>query len=168
MDESQSLNGPHELMKAFLFLRTAFTAVTNMWKIVKSTKACILYASVNGDYAYHCELEESLENETADVERWKMRLVEAQIGFIDWYARVELRKPLPPEIVQMIGHTLGDGVSEFQLEQLTAPKRESHPLVYEAEEVRTPTKHARPRREVVTGLQSLCKSISRTTHRQDP
>ena len=123
MEELQPLEAPHELAKAFLFLRTAFTAVINTRKIAKSTESCILYASVNGDYAYHCELQESLEKETADVERWKQRLIEAQIGFIDWYTRAELDTALPAEIMNIIKDKLGDGANGDQLRQLTAPRR---------------------------------------------
>lgn len=102
MDQARSCLTPPELMKAYLFLRTASTAVTNMTTIVKSTESCILYASLNGYYGYHCELAESLEKEKADVERWKERLLEAQTGFVDWYTRLAMEKPLPPEILQMI------------------------------------------------------------------
>ena len=97
-----------ELMSAFLFLRTASTAVNNMHKIIQSTESCILYASANGDYGYHTELAESLRKEQAEVEKWKERLVEAQVGFVDWSARQILHEPLPAEILLMIQDSLAD------------------------------------------------------------
>ena len=93
-------------MSAFLFLRTASIGVVNMQEVVRSTKNCVLYAVVNDDYKLHMQLEKSLEKEQQEVEKWKGRLVEAQIGFVDGLARQILLEPLPIDILLMIRDVL--------------------------------------------------------------
>ena len=89
----------HELVKAFLFLRTASAAVANFNAQIKSISACILFAEVNGDYKYHLELQDELEGGKTDIQTWKERLIEAQTDFVDWAARREIGRGLPAELL---------------------------------------------------------------------
>ena len=104
---SETKNASRELTKAYLFLRTADSAVTNLRSQIKSTKAYILWNSVNGYYNAHVAYEEELEVEERDLETWQKRLLEGQIGLIEWAAiRARRGKRLPPELLNMINDLL--------------------------------------------------------------
>ncbi|CAF9913802.1 hypothetical protein IMSHALPRED_001449 [Imshaugia aleurites] len=96
----------HNLNAAFLFLRTASTAVTNLTTQIESTKAYILYNSQHGYYNEHIKHESQLEAEVRGLRMWEARLVEAGVGVVDWAAKVRTGKWLPGEILSMIGERL--------------------------------------------------------------
>ena len=96
-------NSSHELTKAYLFLRTAHSAVTNLSIQVKSTTAYVKWNSVNGYYTEHVAYQEKLDTEERDLEIWQERLLEGQVGFLDWAAiRAMKGKRLPPELLGLI------------------------------------------------------------------
>ena len=100
---SDITNSSTELTKAYLFLRTADSAVTNLKSQIKSTKAYIQWNSVNGYYTAHMAREEEMEKEERDLEKWQERLLEGQIGLLEWAAIHALRgRRLPPEMLNMI------------------------------------------------------------------
>ncbi|KAL9098303.1 MAG: hypothetical protein Q9163_006014 [Psora crenata] len=96
------LNPVYELNKAYLFLRTAHAAVSSLDTQKQATQACILYANVNGDYNYHMQLEDELEQQETDLEIWQERLIDAQVGLVDWVARRELKRGLPLEMLFLL------------------------------------------------------------------
>lgn len=104
----QSSSDPttHDLTAAFLFLRTASTAVTNLTTQIESTKAYIQYDSQNGYYSEHMGHEAQLEMELQDLRMWEARLVKAGVGFVNWAAKVRTGRWLPGEILGMIGESL--------------------------------------------------------------
>lgn len=103
----QSSSDPtHNLTAAFLFLRTASTAVTNLTTQTESTKAYIQYDSQNGYHSEHMGHEAQLETELQDLKMWEARLVEAGVGFVNWAAKVRTGRWLPGEILGMIGESL--------------------------------------------------------------
>lgn len=106
MEPSQPLDSHQELVKAFLFLRTAFTAVQNMAQILQATDASL----ANAPLEYYHYAEYKRDDEKAQLDLWQDRLLEAQIGLIHWVARSTLRKSnaLPPEILRMIEGYLVD------------------------------------------------------------
>jgi hypothetical protein len=96
----------HELTKAFLFLRTASTAITNLKTQVESTKACCRWNSVNGNYNEHWAYEEELATQEKDLEVWETRYAQAGAGLVNWTAKVKTGNWLPAEIFGMIGEML--------------------------------------------------------------
>ena len=101
------MNPSHELMKAYLFLRTAKNAVTNLRIQVSSTKAYIQWNSVHGYYSTHMAYEEQLETEQRDLGMWEERLLEGQIGFVECAAIRSMEgRSLPPEIVNIVRNML--------------------------------------------------------------
>ena len=81
----------HNLKAAFLFLRTASTAVTNLTVQIDSTKASIQSKLQNG---HHTEsltyYTTQLETEQRDLKMWEARLVQAGVGVVNWAAKVRL------------------------------------------------------------------------------
>ena len=96
----------YNLTAAFLFLRTASTAVTNLTTQIESTKACIQYSSQTGCYKEHLAYEAQLETELRDLETWEARLVQAGMGVVNWAAKVRTGRWLPGEILGMVGERL--------------------------------------------------------------
>lgn len=101
-----STNPTCNLKAAFLFLRTASTAVTNLTTQIESTKAYIQYNSQNGNYNQHIAYEAQLETEMRDLRLWEARLVQAGVGVVNWAAKVRTGRWLPEEILGMIGERL--------------------------------------------------------------
>ena len=97
------LNPARELTKAFLFLRTASTAITNTKAEIKGTEAYVLYNSVNGNYAEHCYYQEQQDKEEEELRKWEGRFVLAGTQIVDWAAKICLGKWLPREIVGIVG-----------------------------------------------------------------
>ncbi len=95
----------HNLTAAFLFLRTASIAVTNLTTQIESTKAYIRFNSQSG---YYNELtyEAGLEKELRDLKMWEARLAQAGVGVVHWAAKVRTGRWLPGEILGMIGEEL--------------------------------------------------------------
>lgn len=101
-----SSNPTRNLTAAFLFFRTASTAVTNLTTQIASTKAYIQYNSQKGHYNEHIAHEARFEAESRDLRMWEARLVHAGVGVVDWAARVRTGRWLPGEILGMIGERL--------------------------------------------------------------
>ncbi|KAL9131254.1 MAG: hypothetical protein Q9175_006805, partial [Cornicularia normoerica] len=97
-----SANSTQNLTAAFLFLRTASTAVTNLTSQIESTKADIQHTSLNGHYTEHIAYEAQLETELRDLKMWKARLVQAGVGVVNWATKVRTGRWLPEEILRMI------------------------------------------------------------------
>ncbi|KAM0795570.1 hypothetical protein BDR22DRAFT_894105 [Usnea florida] len=98
----------HNLTAAFLFLRTASTAVTNLTAQIASTKASLQSRTQINHHAetitYHTT---QLETEQRDLKMWEARLVEAGVGVVNWVAKERLgERWLPGEILGMIGERL--------------------------------------------------------------
>ena len=96
----------HNLTSAFLFLRTASTAVTNLTTQIASTKSFIQSNSQPARHREHMAYEAQLEAESRDLETWEARLVQAGVGFVNWVAKVRTGRWLPGEILGMIGEEL--------------------------------------------------------------
>lgn len=99
-------NPTHNLTAAFLYLRTASTAVTNLAAQIESTKAYIQYDSQLWYYSEHTAYRAQLETEMRDFQMWETRLVEAGVGVVNWAAKVRMGRWLPGEILGMIGERL--------------------------------------------------------------
>ncbi|CAD6567451.1 MAG: hypothetical protein ASARMPREDX12_005841 [Alectoria sarmentosa] len=109
MSPHPSLSPPdptQNLKAAFLFVRTASTAVSNLTAQIESTKAYIQYSSQNGHYNEHTVYEAQLEIELRDLKMWEGRLVEAGVGVVNWAAKVRAGRWLPGEILGMIGQRM--------------------------------------------------------------
>lgn len=106
MSSPLDLNPTYEVTKAFLFLRTASTAVTNLGTEIESTKAHIQWNSVNGYYNEHMANEAQLETERRELKLWETRFVHAGAGLVNWTAKVKTGKWLPAEIVGIVGEML--------------------------------------------------------------
>ena len=91
-----------ELVKSFLFLRTAISAVNNFAAMVSTTKSHIAHAKSWYAYARQIELQKTLEQEESDLEIWSRRLLEAQIGLLSWLSTCAIGFALPAEILQII------------------------------------------------------------------
>lgn len=102
MESSQPVDPNHELTKAFLFLQTASTAVEGMAQIVKATDDYMIHAAL--DYNPLFDLHDKRTDEKEQLDMWKERLLEAQVGFVDWAARRALRPglALPSEILKIV------------------------------------------------------------------
>ena len=96
------LNPPPENTKAFLFLRTASTAITNTNEQIKSSEAYITYNSINGNYSDHMYYEERQREEERELKKWEARFMQAAVQIVDWTAKISLGKWLPREIVGII------------------------------------------------------------------
>ena len=93
------MNITHDFGKAYLFLCTADSAVKNLSAQIASTKAYIAWNSLHGYHSQHGIYKEGLETEEDDLRLWEERLLEAQVGFVEWAAcRAMGGKILPPEI----------------------------------------------------------------------
>lgn len=93
----------NELVKAYLFLRTADSAVANLNIQIASTKAFIQWNSLHGYYSNRMNYQNQLGIEERDLKLWKVRLLEGQVGFVEWAAcRAMGGKRLPPEILESI------------------------------------------------------------------
>ena len=99
------LNPTRELTKAFLFLRTASTAVTNTTAQLAGTKDYVQYYSnsVDGYYIKYCRYQEKQAKEEEELKKWEVRLVHAGVQIVDWAAKLSLGKWLPREIIEIIG-----------------------------------------------------------------
>ena len=102
MKERASVGDRRELVKAFLFLRTATIAVDSLTAMMKSTQSYIAHAELRPDYVRHIELRETLAQEISDLEIWTVRLLEAQIGLVDWAGKCSLGFALPAEIIRLV------------------------------------------------------------------
>ena len=91
-----------ELVKSFLFLRTAIVAVNGFVAMVSTTKSHIAHAKSCYTYARQTELQKTLEQEESDLEVWRRRLLEAQIGLLSWLSTCAIGFALPVEVLQMI------------------------------------------------------------------
>lgn len=97
-----------ELVKSFLFLRTAIAAVNSLAAMVSATKSHITHARSRyaygswHAYARQIELQKTLEQEESDLETWRRRLLEAQIGLLSWLSTCTIGFALPMEILQII------------------------------------------------------------------
>ena len=99
---STPLNPAYEMTKAFLFLRTASTAITNTKEQIKSSEAYITYNSINGNYSDHMYYEERQREEEKELKKWEARFVQAAVQIVDWTAKISLGKWLPREIIGII------------------------------------------------------------------
>ena len=97
--EDIPLDPRHELTKSFLFLRTADAAVTNSYHQERSTWARMMHAVRANDDILHLRLIDELADEEKELQKWKDRLVDGQIGFVDWAARCAIGRGLPTEIL---------------------------------------------------------------------
>lgn len=103
MPSSQHFNPSHELKKAFLFLRTASTAVTNLKAQVESTKESTKpYSHWNETYRVHRDYEEALAVLEKDLKVWERRYAQAGRGLINWAVKVRTGSWLPAELVDII------------------------------------------------------------------
>ena len=91
-----------ELIKSFLFLRTAIVAVNSFAALVNTTKSHIAHTEIWYAYARQIELQKTLEQEESDLEIWRTRLFEAQIGLLSWLSTCTIGFALPAEILQII------------------------------------------------------------------
>lgn len=91
-----------ELIKAYLFLRTADSAVSNLSTQIVSTKAHMQWNSLHGRFSMHASYEQQLESEERDLKLWRERLLDGYVGFVEWAACRAIRRRLPPEIVEII------------------------------------------------------------------
>lgn len=91
-----------ELVKSFLFLRTATAAVNSFGAMVSTTKSHIAHAKSLCAYARQIELQKTLEQEESDLEIWRRRLLEAQIGLLSWLSTCAIGVVLPAEVLQLI------------------------------------------------------------------
>lgn len=91
-----------ELVKSFLFLRTATVAVDSLATMVKTTKSHMAHAEIGYAYERRIELQKTLEQEESDLDIWKTRLLEAQIGLLSWLSACAMGFALPAEILQMV------------------------------------------------------------------
>ncbi|MCJ1275677.1 hypothetical protein MMC21_003480 [Puttea exsequens] len=105
---STALDPSHELMKAFLFLRTASAALSNIKAQIKSTKSYIQWNSVNGYYNEHWAYEAELEKEHEDLTMWERRYAQAGAGLVNWASKVQTGRWLPAEIVELVRNFLWD------------------------------------------------------------
>lgn len=94
------------LTAAFLFLRTASTAVTNLTAQTESTKAYIQNNSQNGHHKEHLAHGAQLDTELRDLRTWEARLVQAGMGLVNWAAKVRTGRWLPGEILGLVGERL--------------------------------------------------------------
>ena len=91
-----------ELFQSFLFLRTATAAVNSFAAMVSTTKSHIDHAKSWYAYARQIELQKTLEQEESDLEIWRRRLLEAQIGLLSWLSTCTIGFVLPAEVLQLI------------------------------------------------------------------
>ena len=96
----------HNLTAAFLFLRTASTAVANLTTEIESAEAMTefraqgrCFLGIDGERA-------RLEAASRELEMWEARLVQAGVGVVNWAAKVRMGQWLPEEILGMIGERL--------------------------------------------------------------
>lgn len=101
------MQASRELEKAYLFLRTAHSAVSNLNIQIFSTEAHIQWNIMHGRHSMHGKYEQQLETEERDLKLWKVRLLAAHVGLVEWAACRAMRgRILPPEIVEMIKNML--------------------------------------------------------------
>ena len=109
----------HELTKAFLFLRTASTAVTNLQAQLKSANQSFAQHFAGYYQSYPATFEALLQDEGLEKQYlavWEERWVEAGVGLIDWVATGKIGRGLPREILGMVEMELRRG--EMQLPPL--------------------------------------------------
>ena len=106
MSSPLDLNPTYEVTKAFLFLRTASTAVTNLRTQIESTKAYIQWNLVNRYYNEHMANEAQLGTDERELKSWETRLVHVGAVLVNWTAKVKTGKWLPAGIVGIIGEML--------------------------------------------------------------
>lgn len=92
----------HELTKAFLFLRTASTAVKNLEVQVESTKVYSHWNSVNSNYSVSCAYSDEVTVQEQDLKTWETRYAHAGAGPVNWTAKMKIGRWLPAEIVGII------------------------------------------------------------------
>ncbi|KAL6719182.1 hypothetical protein ACLMJK_003419 [Lecanora helva] len=101
----------HELTKAFLYFRTASTAILNLHPLIEYNQECIegiLNTTMPGPgqsptlVAYRNESDQY----QADLAVWEDRLLEATLDLVHWLAVRSLGRELPREILGMIGREL--------------------------------------------------------------
>ena len=94
------------LTAAFLFLRTASTAVTHLTAQIESTKAYMQYISGHDYCNVQIAYKAQCQAESQDLKIWEARLVQAGLGVVNWAAKARTGRWLPGEILGMIGERL--------------------------------------------------------------
>lgn len=103
----------HELMKAFLFLRTATIIVTSTKPQIEHTRYLIDFSAMNGHHRDYVAYQAELESQQTDLELWEKRWVEAGVGLVDWVAIRSVGRSLPVEILGTVGMELRRGEMEL-------------------------------------------------------
>lgn len=91
-----------ELVKAYLFLRTACSAVTHFkLEVIARHDYKSSTANFGRRIAYARMM--YLDKQERDLEMWQERLLDGQVGIVEWAAiRAMSGTRLPPEILSMI------------------------------------------------------------------
>lgn len=107
-------NPNHNLTSAYLFLRTASTAVTNLTAQTASTKASLSQPGPDSvrQHQHQQHMMTAYEAEARDLALWEARLVQAGVGVVNWVAKVRTGRWLPGEILGMVAEFLRVRVGE--------------------------------------------------------
>lgn len=98
----EQISPEHEITKAFLFLHTAQTAVSNWEAQIDATRILLGRSILDNAYSIYAEHENQLSIEERELEMWKRYLLDAQLGLVDWAARRALNDALPVDIMDII------------------------------------------------------------------
>ena len=103
------MNPEHELVEAYLLLRTAHSAVNHfaIEIVAKNNSQDSISNDWSGSNKVDYRVVKFWETEEQQLETWKRRLLDGQLGIIEWAAvRAMAGKRLPPELLSMIGDIL--------------------------------------------------------------
>lgn len=103
----------HELMKAFLFLRTTTIIVTSTKSQIEHSRYLIEFSGKNGDHTNYIAYQNELDSQERDLELWEKRWVEAGVELVNLVAIRTVGRSLPREILGMVEMELRRGEMEL-------------------------------------------------------